>query len=70
MWDELLSRFRSQLDSGSAELPFRGSLIDEKMFSIDVKEWGMQNLLKQQRASRAPLIESSEGELPLVEAED
>jgi hypothetical protein len=70
VWDELLSRFQRQLASGSANLPFRGSLIDEKMFSIDMKEWGMENLLKQQRESREPLIESGADELPLVKAED
>ncbi len=31
------------------KLPFRGSLIDEKMFAIDMKEWGMENLLQEQR---------------------
>lgn len=70
IWDDLLSRFRGQLDSGSANLPFRGSLIDEKMFSIDMKEWGMENLLKEQREHRQPMMEESAGRLPLVEAED
>ncbi len=70
VWDELLSRFQRQLASGSVNLPFRGSLIDEKMFAIDMKEWGMENLLKQQRESREPLIEGGADELPLVKAED
>ena len=70
VWNELLSRFQRELANGSANLPFRGSLIDEKMFAIDVKEWGMQNLLKQQRESREPLIEDGADALPLVKAED
>ena len=70
IWDDLLSRFRRQLDSGSMNLPFRGSLIDEKMFSIDMKEWGMENLLKEQREQRQPKIEEGTGALPLVKAED
>jgi hypothetical protein len=70
IWDELLSRFRRQLDSGSINLPFRGSLIDEKMFAIDMKEWGMENLLKEQREQCQPKIEEGTGALPLVKAED
>jgi hypothetical protein len=51
-------------------LPFRGSLIDEKMFSIDMKEWGMENLLREQREHRQPKIEESTVAAPLVKAED
>ena len=40
---------------------FRGSLIDEKMFAIDVQEWGMDNLLQEQREQREPKITSEEG---------
>jgi hypothetical protein len=53
VWDDLLGRLRHDLDSPSQEMPFRGSLIDEKMFAIDVKEWGMENLLQEQRNHRA-----------------
>jgi hypothetical protein len=28
---------------------FRGSLIDEKMFAIDVAEWGKRDILEEQR---------------------
>jgi len=51
VWDELLARLRRDLDAPSPK-PFRGSLIDEKMFAIDVKEWGMENLLEEQRRRR------------------
>ena len=47
-----------------------GSLIDEKMFSIDMKEWGMENLLREQREHRQPKIEEGAGAAPLVKAED
>jgi hypothetical protein len=70
VWDDLLLRFRRQLDSGTRNLAFRGSLIDEKMFAIDMKEWGMENLLKKQRDEREPKIEEGTGALPLVKAED
>jgi len=52
VWDDLLSRLRRDLESPHASSPFRGSLVDEKMFAIDVKEWGMENLLQQQRSQR------------------
>ena len=59
VWNDLLARFHSELDSPSREPGFRGSLIDEKMFAIDVKEWGMENLLEEQREQREPKITRS-----------
>lgn len=56
VWDDLLARFHKELDSPSAPTPFRGSLIDEKMFAIDVHEWGMENLLEENREQREPKI--------------
>jgi hypothetical protein len=35
---------------------FRGSLIDENIFAIDLKEWGLENLLDQYRGRRSPKI--------------
>jgi hypothetical protein len=52
VWDDLLQRLRTELSTPSSTTDFRGSLLDEKMFAIDVKEWGMQNLLKEYRARR------------------
>jgi hypothetical protein len=34
---------------------FRGSLIDDKMFAIDVKEWGKRDILEEHR-TKADLI--------------
>jgi hypothetical protein len=31
------------------DAPFRGSLIDENMFAIDVKEWGLENEIEKYR---------------------
>ena len=61
IWKYLLSRLRTQLESPSAPGPFRGSLLDEKMFAIDMKEWGMENLLQQQRDRREPKIVQVDG---------
>ena len=38
--------------SPTPDAPFRGSLIDEKMFAIDVAEWGFANLLAEMRKQR------------------
>lgn len=45
IWDELLQRFKIELQHPNKNLQFRGSLIDEKMFAIDVEEWGKRNLI-------------------------
>jgi len=56
VWDEMLTRLRREIESPSPQAPFRGSLIDEKMFAIDVQEWGMENLLAEQRGRSRPKI--------------
>jgi hypothetical protein len=60
IWDDLLTRLRADLAAPKSSAPFRGSLLDEKMFAIDVREWGMENLLQEQRERREPKI----GDLP------
>jgi Nucleotidyl transferase of unknown function (DUF2204) len=49
VWDELLQRFKVELAHPNRAMEFRGSLIDEHMFAIDVLEWGKRNLLEEQR---------------------
>lgn len=50
LWEELLSRFREAVASPRPDATFRGSLIDENMFAIDVQEWGMEDILGKERA--------------------
>ena len=57
IWDELLQRFKVELAHPNNGLQFRGSLVDEKMFAIDVAEWGKRNILEEYR-SRAEIIQS------------
>jgi hypothetical protein len=52
VWDDLLGRLRAELDNPNPRAHFRGSLLDENMFAIDVHEWGMANLIERQRAQR------------------
>jgi len=56
VWEDLLLRLRNELDCPGRGAPFRGSLLDEKMFAIDVHEWGMENLLERNREQREPKI--------------
>ena len=58
VWGDLLGRLRQSLDSPVSNGAFRGSLIDEKMFAIDVYEWGLENLFEQNRQQREPKIAS------------
>jgi Nucleotidyl transferase of unknown function (DUF2204) len=50
VWHELLQRFERDLIDPKIDAPFRGSLIDENMFAIDVKEWGLENEIERYRA--------------------
>jgi len=59
VWEDLMSRLRQELQHPSREAPFRGSLLDENMFAIDVNEWGMENLLQVNRAQREPKISAT-----------
>lgn len=51
LWNELGRRFAEVFRFGSQEGTFRGSLIDPKMFAIDVKEWGEPDLYTQLAAA-------------------
>jgi hypothetical protein len=49
IWDELLQRFKVELEHPNKDIQFRGSLIDEKMFAIDVTEWDKRNIMEEYR---------------------
>ena len=55
IWTELLHRFRVELAHPNMGVDFRGSLIDDKMFAIDVAEWGKRDILEEYRG-KADLI--------------
>ncbi len=50
IWEDLLSRFAREIRSPNPNAKFRGSLIDDKMFAIDVEEWGLDDILKESQA--------------------
>lgn len=62
VWNELLDRFRAELDNPNPQARFRGSLVDPPMFNIDMAEWGLPNLLEEYRQKR--LAETGEVEEP------
>lgn len=49
IWEELLLRFKMELKHPNKAIDFRGSLIDENMFAIDVLEWGKRNAMEEYR---------------------
>jgi hypothetical protein len=50
VWQRLLVRFSNELTNRNPAATFRGSLVDDRMFAIDVAEWGMENALSAHRA--------------------
>ncbi len=59
IWTDLLQRFQNVLAHPDPQAEFRGSLIDDKMFAIDLNEWGLPNLmqvLREQRLQNVPKV--------------
>ena len=52
VWDELIENFTRDLSEPDKRARFRGSLLDERMFAIDVKEWGLPDLLAEARREK------------------
>jgi len=55
LWQDLLVRFGDEVRSPDPNARFRGSLIDHRMFAIDVEEWCLDDILKEKQ-SRCPKI--------------
>jgi hypothetical protein len=56
VWDDLIDRFISAIKNPDPKARFRGSLIDENQFAIDVSEWQLDNMLAEFRARRRPKL--------------
>jgi hypothetical protein len=52
VWRELLNRFERATAQADPQAKFRGSLVDDNMFAIDVNEWRLANLLEETRQRR------------------
>src|SRR6266404_3105431 len=60
IWESMLERTRQAIENPDPKAQFRGSLLDERMFAIDVQEWGMNDLLGESRKHRESEIEKSD----------
>lgn len=71
VWQDLLQRLQHELAHATEHARFRGSLVDEKMFAIDVHEWGLENLVEAFRAQRQPkLMPPKESACPIVPVDE
>ncbi len=52
IWEELLARFEAGVMQPQPAARFRGVLVDERMFAIDVSEWGLADTLAESRRRR------------------
>src|SRR5258708_35146292 len=52
IWRELLQRLEKEIARPDPKVRFRGSLVDNNMFAIDVNEWGFANLLEEETGKR------------------
>jgi predicted nucleotidyltransferase len=50
VWQELLSRYMQLIQQPDRNAPFRGSLVDENIFAIDVKDWGLEDIQSKYRS--------------------
>jgi hypothetical protein len=56
LWKDLIGRLKEAIADPNPKQEFRGSLIDDSMFAIDLKEWRMENLMDRYRAGLASKI--------------
>lgn len=47
VWSQLAERFKERVTRPEKGAPFRGTLVDPKMFAIDVNEWGERDLYRE-----------------------
>jgi hypothetical protein len=58
IWESMLERTKQAIENPDPKARFRGSLLDERMFAIDVQEWGMNDLLGESRKRRETEIDT------------
>jgi hypothetical protein len=59
VWSRLLQKLQAEIAAPDPQAKFRGSLVDENMFAIDINEWGLPNLLEETRKIRMEELERS-----------
>ena len=61
IWCELLRRFEQEIRNQDPAAKFRGSLVDDNMFAIDVNEWELPDLLGERRVERLAQLHGNQG---------
>jgi len=56
LWQGLMARLTEAVSHPDAQQEFRGSLVDDCMFAIDVNEWGLEDMLARTRTARKETI--------------
>jgi hypothetical protein len=56
LWQDLVGRFLKLVLQPDGQGKFRGSLIDDNMFAIDVNDWGLDDVLQEYRSRRLSKI--------------
>jgi hypothetical protein len=62
VWNTLLERFNKEIANPNLNAKFRGSLVDDRMFAIDVNDWGLENVLEEYRSERLSHLSPASGE--------
>jgi hypothetical protein len=50
LWQDLLGRYMHEIQHPDHNARFRGSLVDDNMFQIDMKDWGLPDIEAEYRA--------------------
>jgi hypothetical protein len=50
LWQDLLGRYMHEIQHPDPNARFRGSLVDDNMFAIDMKDWGLDDIESEYRA--------------------
>ncbi len=62
VWQQLMTKFADAVAAPDKNARFRGSLVDDNMFAIDVNEWGLPNLLEEYRMRRLAGIQNEQAD--------
>lgn len=62
VWQQLEKKFRETIEHPSETSPFRGSLVDPRMFAINVNEWGERDLYTEYREQHPCLLKEQKKE--------
>ena len=59
LWQDLLGRYTHLVQHPDPKAPFRGSLVDDNIFSIDMKDWGLDNIESAYRSRQLKRAEAA-----------